>query len=231
MRKLVLLAMMGGALFLVVSCASTPAQKPAQPPAPPAAPPAAPAAVAAPDQELAQAKDLKAKVDAYNLGDYDADDYAAANKDLQAGQDSYGKDNAASKKSLDSAITEYNAVLSKGGDAFLAKGQSQADASKKAADDLKASVAVKDDYAAANDVYQRALKERAAGDVANASKDFDSARQQFDAVAATAQQKKNAALQAMQSATDQQAASQKSADDAQKALKDEGIAVPAAAAQ
>ncbi|HET6450604.1 MAG TPA: hypothetical protein VFI08_04800 [Spirochaetia bacterium] len=226
MRKLAVLAMAGGALLLVVSCASTPAPKPA-----PAAPAAAPAAAApgAPDQELAQAKDLKAKVDSFGLGDFDADDYAAANKDLQAGQDSYGKDNAASKKSLDSAISEYNAVLSKGGDAYLAKSQAQADASRKAADDLKASVAVKDDYAAADAVYQQAVKERASGDIANSSKDFDSARQQFDAVAAAAQKKKDAALQAMQNATDQQTASQKNADDAEKSLKSEGIAIPAAA--
>ena len=229
MRRLVPMALMGGALFLVISCASTPPQKPAQPETPPAAAPAPAPAVPAPDQELAQARDLKAKVDAFSLGDYDPDDYAAANKDFQAGQDSYGKDNAASKKSLDSAITEYTAVLTKGGAAFLDKSQAQADASKKAADDLKASVAVKDDYAAANAVYQRALQEKAAVDIANASKDFDSARQQFDAVAATAKQKRDAAMQAMQSAQDQEAASQQAADNAEKALKDEGFPVPAAA--
>ena len=224
MRKLLSLATMGGALFLIVSCASTPPQKPAQPEPPK---PEQPAAVAAPDQELAQAKSLKEKVDEYGLGDYAPDDYAAANKDLQAGEDSYGKDNAASKKSLDSAITEYNAVLTKGGPAFLAKAQAKADASKKAADDLKASVAVKDDYGKANDVYQKAVTEKGSGDIANASQDFDSASQQFDAVAQTAQQKKDAATQAMQAAQAAQSTSQQGAADAEKSLKDEGISVPA----
>jgi len=231
MRRLVPLAVMAGALFLVVSCASTPPQKPAEPvpeqpkEQPKEQPPAA--AVPAPEAELAQAKDLKQKVDAYGLGDYAPDDYAAANQDLQAGEDAYGKDNAASKKSLDSAITEYNAVITKGGAQFLAKAQSAADASKKAADDLKASVAVKDDYAKADEVYNRAIQEKNAQDIENAGKDFASARDQFDAVAKTAQEKKDAAMQAMQSAQEEQSASQQKADDAEKALKDEGFSVPA----
>jgi len=218
MRKIVVLATAAATLFLVISCASTPPQKPAPPQ------PEQPAA-GAPDAELAQAKALQQKVDAYGLGAYAPDDYAAANTDMKAGQDSYGKDNAASKKSLQSAITEYNAVISKGGPLYLANAQAQADASKKAADDLKASVAVKDDYAQANDVYNRALKEKDAGDIENASKDFAQSRDGFDAAAKAAQQKKDAAVQALQDAHQDQSASQKKADDAQKALKDEGFTV------
>jgi len=221
MRRLVLLAIMTGALFLVVSCASTPPQKPTPTPTP--APQQAQAA--APDAELAKAKDLKQQVDDLGLGPYDQNDYDAANKDFQAGQDAYGKDNAASKKSLDSAITGYNAVLDTGGAQYLAQKQSDAEASKKAADDLKASVAVKDDYAAANDTYQRALKEKDAKDIQNAGKDFASAKDEFDAVAKTAQQKKDAAQQAMQDAQSGESTSQQKADESEKALKDEGFSV------
>src|SRR5512135_1265522 len=111
MKRLVPLAVLAGALVLVVSCASTPPQKPAEPA--PEQPKEQPkeqpqAAVPAPDAELAQAKELKQKVDDWGLGDYDPQEYDAANKALQAGEDAYGKDNAASKKSLDSAITGYN---------------------------------------------------------------------------------------------------------------------------
>jgi len=222
MRRLVPLAVMTGALFLVISCASTPPQKP-QTPTPTPTPEQLQAA--APDAELAQAKDLKQKVDAIGLGDYDPQDYDAANKDLQAGQDSYGKDNAASKKSLDSAIKGYNAVLDTGGGKYLAERQSAAEASKKAADDLKASVAVKDDYGAANDTYQKALKEKDARDIENAGKDFGSAKDAFDAVAATARQKRDAAQQAMQDAQSGQSSSQQKADESEKALKDEGFSV------
>ena len=154
MRRIIYLGAVVGALFLVISCASTPPQQPKpETPQPQAAQPAA----AAPDAELAQAKSLQQRVDALGLGTYDPEDYAAANKDFQAGQDAYGKDNTASKKSLQAAISEYNAVISKGGALYLAKLQEQTEASKKAADDLKASVAVKVDYATANGLYKLSL--------------------------------------------------------------------------
>ncbi len=214
MRKIVLLVAAAAALFLVISCASTPPQKPTPVEQP-----------GAPDAELAQAKSLQQKVDAHGLGDYAPEDYAAANKDMKAGQDSYGKDNEASKKSLQSAITGYNAVITKGGPLYLAKLQAQTEASKKAADNIKASVAVKDDYGRANDTYKRALKEKDAADMENASKDFTESRDGFDAVTKAAQQKKDAAVQALQSAQQDQTVSQKKADDSEKALKDEGFTV------
>ncbi|MGA2641581.1 MAG: hypothetical protein ABSG21_11850 [Spirochaetia bacterium] len=223
MRKIIHLTAAAGALFLVISCASAPPQKPApEAPQPQAVQPVQPAA-GTPDAELAQAKSLQQRVDALGLGTYAPDDYAAANKDLQAGQDSFGKDNAASKKSLQAAIAEYNSVISKGGPLYLAKAQKQTEASKKAADDLKASVAVKDDYTTANDIYTRALQEKDAGDIENASKDFAQAKDDFDSVAKVAQQKKDAAVQALQSAQQDKTVSEQKAQDAQKALTEEGF--------
>ena len=216
MRK-VLFPAAAAALLFIVSCASTPPQKPQQPPQTPVA--------GAPDAELSQAKALQQRVDAIGLGDYDADDYAAANTAMKAGQDSYGKDNAASKTSLQSAIAGYNAVIAKGGPLYLAKLQAQTEASKKAADDLKASVAVKDDYAKANDQYNQALKEKDAGDIESSGKDFTQSRDAFDTVTQTAQKKKDAAEQALQAAQQDQKGSQQKADDATKALKDEGFTV------
>jgi hypothetical protein len=216
MKKILILAVMGAAASLVISCASAPPAKPPEQPAP------APA-VPDPQAERDQARSLQQKVDQYKLGTYDQADYQAAGTDLKAGEDAYGKDNAASKKSFLASIDEYNAVLTKGGPLFLADAQKATDASRKAADDLKASVAVKDDYAAADAVYQRALSEKGAGDIASASKDFADAGTQFDAVAKTAQQKKDAATAAIKAAQQDQAASQQKANDAQKTLSDEGF--------
>jgi hypothetical protein len=217
MRRIVPWAALLAALLLAVSCASTPPAKPPETPQPEKP------AVAAPDAELAQAKSLQQKADKYGLGQYDAEDYAAATKDLKAGQDAYGKDNSAAKESLTKAIDEFNSVISKGGALYLAKLQAQTDASKKAADDLKASVAVKDQYAEANDVYQRALKEKDSGDIENAAADLTKARDLFDAVAALAQQKKDNATKALAGAQQTMTASEKKAADAQKTLKDEGF--------
>ncbi len=214
------------ALAFVISCASTPAKAPppeaAQPEAAPAAQPAPPA-VPDPEAELAQAKSLQKTIDDYALAAYDQDTYAGGVKDLQAGQDTYGKDNASSKTSLTSAITAFKAVIAKGGPLFLADAKQKTDASKKAADDLKAPVAVKDDYAAALAVYQKAVQEKDAGDLENASRDLASAGSQFDAVAQTAQQKKDAAMSSIQAAQTDATASEQTATDAQKSLQDAGI--------
>jgi hypothetical protein len=217
MRKIVPWAALLAALFLAVSCASAPPAKPPETPQPEKP------AVAAPDAELAQARSLQQKADKYGLKDYDPEDYAAATSDLQAGQDSYNKDNAASKASLTKSIDEFNSVITKGGALYLAKLQADADASKKAADDLKASVAVKDQYAEANDVYQRALKEKSSGDLENAVADFMKARDAFDAVTAVAQQKKDDATKSLADAKESMTTSEQKATDAQKTLKDEGF--------
>lgn len=217
MRKIVPWAALLAALFLAVSCASTP------PATPPETPQPEKPAVAAPDAELAQAQSLQQKADKYGLGEYAPEDYAAATKDLKAGQDAYGKDNAASKESLTKAIDEFTTVITKGGALYLTKVKAQSDASKKAADDLKASVAVKDQYAEANEVYLRAVKEKDAGDIENAVADFTKARDMFDAVAALALQKKENATKSLADTKETMTASEQKAADAQKTLKDEGF--------
>jgi hypothetical protein len=225
MKRILIGAFTFSALAFVISCASAPPAKPA-PEQPPAQQPAPeqPAAVPDPQAERDQARSLQQKVNLYSLATYDQDNYQAAEKDLKAGEDTYGKDNAASKKSFLAAIDEYNAVLTKATPLYLATVQAKTDASKKAADDLKASVAVKDDYAKANAVYQRALSEKNSGDIDNANKDFLDAQTQFDAVAKVAQQKKDTAVQAIQAAQQDATASEQKASDAEKALKDEGFA-------
>ena len=219
MRRMVVWAALLAALFLAVSCASTPPEKPV-----PETPQPEKAVVAPPDAELAQAKSLQQKADKYGLKDYDPEDYAAATSDLQAGQDSYGKDNAASRASLTKSIDEFNLVITKGGALLLAKVQAQSVASKKAADALKASVAVPGQYAQANDVYMRALKEKDAGDIEAAGADFAQARDKFDAVTVVAQQKKDNATKSLASTKETMVASEQKGADADKALKNEGFA-------
>jgi len=208
MKKAIPWAIVVLTIAFVAACASAPPQKPA---------------VEAPEAELAKAKDLKQKADAYNLGAYAPDEYAAAVKDLQDGEAAYGKDNAAAKTSLDSAISGFNAVFDKGGPQYFAKLKSASDDSKKKADDLKASVAVKDDYAKAKEVYDRAVKEADAKDYENGSKDFQQSSTMFDAVAVQAQEKKDKASKAMEEVTQDMTASEQQAADAEKTLKDEGF--------
>ena len=230
MRKISLFASLLVVFAFAISCASTPPQNPlpeaAQPEAaqPEAAQPEK-LAVSAPDAELAQAKNLQLKIDTYGLAPYDAENYQTGTRDLKAGEDAFGTDNASSKKSLDSAISAFDAVIAKGAPLLVAQVQEQSEASKKAADDLLAAVAVKEDYAKADAIYQGALQEKSAGDLESAGKDFSEAQKLFDAVAEAAQKKKDVAMQSLQAAQQDLTSSEQKAADAQTLLQEEGIAV------
>jgi hypothetical protein len=214
MKKAFVFALAAAVSLIVASCASAPTKPPETPPV----------ETPAPEAELAKAKELQQKADAYHLGDFAPEDYAAGTNALKAGEDSYGKDNAASKKSLDQAVASFTTVIDKGGKAYLAKAKGEADSSKKAADDLKASVAVKDDYGKAQDAYDKARTEGDAGDIGAAGTDYASARDLFNAAAASAQEKKDRATRAIDETDKAMTASEKHAEDAQKSLQDEGFA-------
>jgi hypothetical protein len=224
MRKTLFWAALAAAVVLAASCASTPPKSPepqvvqVEPEKP---------VVPAPEAELAKAKELKDRADAYDLGQYAPEEYAAAVKDLAAGEAAYGKDNAAAKKSLDKAVAGFTDVIAKGGAVLVDRIQFESESSKQAADEVKASVAVKDEYAAALALYNGALAAKSAGDLEKAGSDFAAARDSFDAVAATARDKREKALQAMQQTDDALAASEQNAADAQQALDSEGIPVQA----
>jgi hypothetical protein len=205
MRKTVLIVLAGVALLLAASCKSTPPQE----------------AVPLPETELAKAKALKAEADTYNLGPLAQAEYTAAENDLKAGEAAYGTDNAASKVSLDKAISGYQAVISKGGAVYLGTLNDQASAAKMLADDLKASVAVKDDYAKAQAAYDKALAAKSAGDLEAATKDFEEARKLFEAVAMTATKKRDAARTANTAAAQAQTDAEAKAAAAQTALETE----------
>lgn len=205
MRKALPLVLAAAALIWAASCASTPPKE----------------AAPLPEAELAQAKELKAKVDKFNLGPLAQTEYTAAESDLKAGQDAYGTDNAASKASLDKAIAGYRAVIAKAGPLYLGTLDDKAAAAKKSADDLKASVAVKDDYARAQAVYDRALAAKTAGDLEAATKDFEEARTMFEAVAKTAAEKRDKALAARSDLEKAMDASAAAAAEAQAALEAE----------
>ena len=205
MRKTLLIVLAGTALLMAASCKSTPPEE----------------AVPLPETELAKAKELKAKADLYKLGPLAQAEYTAAESDLKAGEETYGKDNAASKASLDKAIAGYQSVIAKAGPLYLGTIHDRTAAAKKAADDLKASVAVKDDYAKAQAVYDRALAAKTSGDLEAATKDYEEARKMFEAVKVVAQEKRDKALAANADAAQALDESAAKAAEAQAALEAE----------
>jgi len=237
MRKLIPWVIVVAAIALAASCKSAPTPSPEPPPA--ATPAPAPAATAPaatapattapaqaaplPEAELARARGLKQKADGYGLAQYAPSEYAAASTDLQSGEEKYGKDNAFSKNSLEKAIAGFEAVMAKGGGIVVARLQERCAASKQAADDLKASVAVKDEYARALETYTLALREREAGNLEQAGLAFDKAAGMFDAVAVTAGQKRERALEAIKGMVQGMVAADQKAQAAQQSLEKEGF--------
>ena len=218
MRKALLIVLATVALLMAASCKSTPPVEPVQP-----VEPAKPVAAPLPESELAKAKDLKARVDLFKLGPLAQAEYTAAENDFKAGQDTYGKDNAASKASLDKAVSGYQAVIAKAGPLYLGPLSDKAAAAKKSADDLKASVAASADYAKAKAVYDKALAEKTAGDLEGATKDFEEARKLFEAAAKVAAEKRDKALAAGKDAAKAGEDSAAKAAEAQKALESESF--------
>ena len=221
MKRAVLYSCLFAAALIAVSCASAPPEAPAP------EQPAVAAQPAAPESERASARSLMDVIETYGLASYDEESYAQGAADLAAGEESYDVDNAASKESFQAAIQKLSIVAEKGWAVILPDMERDCAASRTAADDLLAAVAVKDDYAKADAVYQQAVAEKNRGDNAKAYDDFFQARELFDAAAGLAWDKKTAAEDALSAAQEGKTASESKAAQADKSLSDEGITIEA----
>jgi len=130
------------ACVLALSCASQPkVQSPApeapavQAPKAESPAPAPKAQAAAPDEERAKALALRKR--AFDLGIKDVlpDDYAAAEKAFAAGNESYGKDNAAAALSFNDASGKYAALIDKGLPLLASQARENAERLRKVAQD------------------------------------------------------------------------------------------------
>jgi hypothetical protein len=153
MKKYGLFALMLIAL-LAVSCSSTPEEvKAAEPepeqkqeePADSMAAPVAPA-LAAPEEELKKAENLKKTIDDYGLSFALPDEYRKANDEFEAGKAAMGGDNAGAKSLLDSAGARYQAVFDAAIDQGSKKRLDEIAAAKSQADTMKAARAAAEQY-------------------------------------------------------------------------------------
>ncbi|OHD21164.1 MAG: hypothetical protein A2064_07610, partial [Spirochaetes bacterium GWB1_66_5] len=146
---LVLLALAAAAM-LAVSCktAPEPVEEPVEEPVT--------AAVPKPEAEYQTAKELRATVTQFGLDRYEADAFQKAEASFKDGEAAYGKDNAKSRTAFQQAISGYQQVLDGGFPALTAERKKDADDAKAEADAVKAAVAVKADYNAAQGLYKQA---------------------------------------------------------------------------
>ena len=222
----------GGAALLAFAffaCASKPAPVEQPAPAPQPAPVVQPApqptpapapAVAAPATELAQARQARERVVRFKLDQQSPQDFAAADARLKEGEAQMNRDNAAAKTSIDAAAAGFRKILQDGLPPLTRRSRQDAETVRNNATEIKAQVAMANEYAAAEAVYQKAAAGEAAADHEASIEGFAAAREQFASVYQQTKAKKDRAELALQDARKGLAdteARAKAAEDAQKA--------------
>jgi hypothetical protein len=124
-------------------------------------------------------------------------------------------DRAADLDALDEAILRYNLVIQKGMESVAEGEKAKTDEAKARSDAIKANVAVKDLYDAAQLGYNDAMAKLASGDYEAATKLFDDATSRFDTAYQEAAKERAAAEAALQAADQAVVESQKAAHSAE----------------
>jgi hypothetical protein len=184
MKRLFALLML--LLLILAACASTPETDTTTP---------------LPEGEYTQAKDLKSRVDKYELGGFAPQEYQQAEQKLKEGETSYSKDNTSAKAALEASITAYNAVVSKGFPLLIDKKEKKVGDLRRQSEEIKAQVALKDDYQAAVAKYDQAVAAEKAGNYEQAVSLFGEAEKMFQEVYTKTKAKKDRAENAMDSSS------------------------------
>jgi hypothetical protein len=162
----------------------------------------------------------------YGFGKYDPDNYAAAEEVLLAGLDAYDAlafDDTVDTKDVllqaEEARLGYNLVLDTGWRSYATERQASASAERQNALDLKANIAVRDDYDAAQGLYSQAASAYQAQRYVEAADLYFQAEFSFAVVAGSAAQKRRLAEEAIRAAQDKAVASEETARSAEVILE------------
>ncbi len=217
---LVALVALAAGAALLVSCKTAPAPEPVVEPEPE---PAAPAAVPKPETEYQTAKEMRATVTQFGLDEYEPEAFQKAEASFKEGEAAYDKDNAKSKQAFQQAIAGYQQVLDGGFPALTSERKKSADAAKAEADQLKAGVAVKSDYNAAQNLYNQAASAEKAKDYPKALDLYEQSRARFAAAAKTTRELRAKAEASIKEVKDELDTAEKQAADAEKIREEGGL--------
>jgi hypothetical protein len=165
------------------------------------------------------------EIEDYGFGSYDPDNYDAANTAALAalnGYDSLGNDDTADIKDVllhaEEAQLGYNMVLGNGWKTYASERQVAAGAERQVALDIKANVAVRDDYGAAQGFYDNAGASFRAERYSEAAELYFRSEFLFASAAGTAAEKRRIAEDAIREAEEKKAASDETARKAEEIL-------------
>jgi hypothetical protein len=212
---LLVLLVLAAAAVLMVSCKTAP--KPVEEAV------EEPAAVPKPEKEYQTAKEMRATVTQFGLDRYEADAFKKAESSFKDGESAYGKDNAKSQKAFQQAIAGYQKVLDGGFPALTAERKKSADDAKAEADAVKAGVAVKADYNAAQGLYKQAADAEKAKDYPKSLDLYEQSRAKFAAAAQTARQLKARAESSIKEVKENLDTAEQQAEEAEKIREEGGL--------
>ncbi len=139
--------------------------------------------ISSPDAKYNIANKYKEIIKKYNLQKYDKDDFENAEKNYnEAKKYMESKKNSKADKSLTEANKNYKAVLDKGFPLCTEEKNKEVDEIKKNAEDIKANVAVKDQFTDAESTLKEAIKNKEQKDYEKAIELLELAKQKFDQV-------------------------------------------------
>jgi HEPN domain-containing protein len=167
----------------------------------------------------AGAYQAREEIDTRGFIKYDPDNYALAEESGGLALTAYDALSAEDAKSAaEEALLRYNLVLAKGWESYASERRTLAATERQAALDLKANVAVKDDFDAAAGIYNQAETAFRAQRYSEAVDFYFQSEYMFAVICGTAAEKRRIAEDAIKRAEDRAAASEETARNAESFL-------------
>ncbi|MDR3170791.1 MAG: hypothetical protein LBU17_04090 [Treponema sp.] len=162
---------------------------------------------------------IRSEIETYKLNTYDPDTFAAAEQAMQTALAAYNEANIpAAQHAAEEALPQYQTVAATGWEALAAERRRRANAERTKALDIKAHIAMKDDYGAADTVYSQGEEAFSMKDFKQAVERFTPAETMFTAVYKTTAEKRKTADNAIQVADKKIADTRERAKNAQVKL-------------
>jgi hypothetical protein len=168
------------------------------------------------------ASELRQSIEDKDFAKWDSSNFQLAETKFQAEEGFWASENGADRASgvdaLDEAILRYNLVVQKGREMAVSTVKAKTDEEKQRSEDIKANVAVKDQYDAAMDLYNDGASKLAAKDYEAAADSYDRSGTAFADAYQAAADKRAEAEAAMKAADEATAQSQRKAEEADPLL-------------
>ncbi|MBU0955290.1 MAG: hypothetical protein KKI09_07665 [Spirochaetes bacterium] len=160
----------------------------------------------------------RARIQQLDYSQADSGNFALADQKLELAYTLWPDELEPALDAIEEALLRYNLVLAKGWELLAGSRRAGAETNKLKADQIKASVAVADQYSAAKAVWDSAISSAGKGENEYAAALFEQAEELFEEAYLAAAQKRAAAEAAMAAALERQNRSRSVAQDADEIL-------------